>query len=237
MNYPKSLAIETSTVCNLKCIMCTHSAVNFGRPKIFLPNDIIDKLIPYIEHAESLQLHGIGEPLLSPSFWKVLSHVSKDCWATVNSNFVNVTTDQMENLATSNLKNISVSIDSPNRDTYYIIRGADLDKVIENIKKMISIIKKTESKLFVVLNMTIMKENIDQINETLDLCKKLECFRVDTWPMNNWDSIELDRDIRNFKFSYNDQKPASFKELYNSKIQESVDYSKLINMNFTYNFI
>lgn len=235
MNYPTELIIETSSLCDLKCVMCPQSDPDINRPKIFLPEEIIDKISSYITTAKYLQLHGIGEPLLSPSFWKVLTFLSKDSYASVNSNFLNVTEDKMYKLASSNLGLVNISLDSPDINTYYKIRGADLNKVINNIKKLVEIIKQVNSRLRVALNMTLMRENIEQINQTLDLCKELGCYELWIWPMNN--SCVLDKELYGWKFVYEYQSPYNFKELYNETIQKAIDHSKQIDMRFNYSFI
>lgn len=228
MIYPKSLLIETSSICDLKCVMCPHSLKEFGRPELFLSDFIIDKISNYVSNAELVQLHGIGEPLLSPSFWKVLKLVNKNCHTSVNSNFLNVPEYKMIDLVDSNLKHLSISIDSPDVSTYYKIRGGDLNKVIKNIKNLIKIIKEKKSLLLVTLNMTLMKENINQLEKALDLCNELECFGLDTWPMNNIDGKDYNGNQR-WNFNYNEQLPNQFKELYNEKIISAISYAKKIN--------
>jgi MoaA/NifB/PqqE/SkfB family radical SAM enzyme len=237
MNYPKEISIETSSVCDLRCVMCPQSAKVFGRPKIFLSDDVIDKMIPFIQNATHLQLHGIGEPLLSPSFWKILEIVTPECFTAVNTNLVNVSGNKLLKLVASNLTHISVSIDSPNVDTYYKIRGTDLNRVIKNIKRLMSIITASESKMFVTLNMTLMRENIEQINQALDLCSELGCYGVDTWPLNNSESEDLNRESYGWKFTYADQLPWKFKELYNEKLQLAVEYAKKLDKRFVHHFI
>lgn len=240
MNYPTSLIIETSTVCNMKCAMCTHSSPDFdsGRPKTFLPESLIDKMSTFIKSAKEVQLTGIGEPLISPSFWKILAMVQKDCYVHVNSNFLNISDYRINDLALSNLKCLTVSIDSPDVDTYYKIRGEDLNRVINNVKRLLLAIKETKSQLSVTLNMTLMKENINQITKALDLCNEIKCTGLATWPLNNNPVFnKLNKEIRGWNFIYENQLPWKFKELYNQKIQEAIEYAKKLNLVFTYYFI
>jgi MoaA/NifB/PqqE/SkfB family radical SAM enzyme len=237
MNYPEWLMIETTSVCNLKCVMCTHSSDNFGRPKTHLSEKYFDQLVKYVENAKSIQLHGIGEPTLSPIFWRFLNHLSDECWSSINTNLVNINDDQLYNLVTSKLRYITISIDSPVNDSYYKIRGADLNVVINNIKRLIDFKTKFNSNLAISLNMTIMKENVTQLKEAIDLCSNIGVPILDTWPLNNWTGEYLNRDIRGFEFVYEEQIPVTFKEMYNEKVSEALEYSKEKNVKFTYYLI
>lgn len=232
--YPKSLSIETTSICNLRCVMCPQSGKDFGRDKIHLPEKISDQLIEYIKNAESLQLHGIGEPTLSPLFWSLLKHLTKNCWSSVNTNLVNISTEKMYELVNSNLRLITISMDSPDTDTYSRIRGASLDLVIKNVKQLIQIKEECNSELVIGLNMTLMKENFLQLKQAIDLCYNINVLKLDTWPMNNWKGDFLNRNIRNWEFIYEDQSPFSFKDRYNIEIDKAIQYALTKNVKFNY---
>jgi MoaA/NifB/PqqE/SkfB family radical SAM enzyme len=235
--YPKSLNIETTSICNLKCVMCTQSAEDFGRSKIHLSENFLEQLKPYIINCDSIQLHGIGEPTLSPSFWKCLSFLSKKSWSSTNTNLVNVSDEKMIEMVNSNLKHLSVSIDSPNENTYYKIRGSNLKQVIKNIKKLIDYKEKYKSNLLIGLNMTLMRENILELKDAVDLCVDLNLNLLDTWPLNNWEGEKFNRQIRNWNFNYEDQLPWKFQELYNNEIDKILIYTSEKNIRFTYHKI
>lgn len=237
--FPKLLIIETASICNLKCVMCPQTAEDFGRPKIFLQDQYINSLIPYVKEARDIQLHGIGEPLISKGFWELLKHVHPDAWCAVNSNFHKITEDQMRILLKSNLKHLCISLDSPNPFTYYKIRGAKLAEVVGNIKKMVHIQKTEypESKLVIGVNMTLMEENYNQLLDMIDLTEEMGLNDFSTWPMNEWGDVDTgrhNRNIRGWNFDYNAQLPIHFKDQYNERINEAIDYSKEKNIKFEY---
>ena len=237
--FPKTLIIETASICNLKCVMCPQTAENFGRPKIFLQDDYINSLIPYVKEARDIQLHGIGEPLISQGFWELLKYVHPDAHCAVNSNFHKISESQMRILLESNLKHLCISLDSPNPFTYYKIRGAKLAEVVNNIKKIVEI-QKTEypdSVLKIGINMTLMEENYNQLLDMIDLGEEMNIKELATWPMNDWEDSETgihDRNIRGWNFNYDAQLPIHFKEQYNERIDEAEKYSKEKNIKFEY---
>lgn len=232
--YPKSLNIETTSICNLKCVMCTQSAEDFGRGKIHLSDNFFEQLKPYILNAEHIQLHGIGEPTLSPTFWKCLEILNKKTWSSTNTNLVNLSDEKMIKLVKSKLRHLSVSIDSPNEETYFKIRGANLNIVKENIKKLTFYKKEYNSDLLITLNMTLMRENFLELKDAIDLCVDLNLKILDTWPLNNWEGEQFNRQIRNWNFNYEDQLPFKFRELYNIELDKISIYANEKNIKFTF---
>lgn len=234
---PTNVIVETTSICNLTCVMCEHSHKNFAnRPKTHLPVNLREKLIPFIKAADHLQLHGIGEPLLSPVFWELLSHINPGVVsASINSNFHLVNFEKMVKLLKSNLSFINISLDSPDPDTYYKIRGGDLEQPVTNIKKFIELKKQMNSKLMVFINMTLMKINYKQMQQMIDLASSLGVDRVQVWPVNlvNPDDEFYNRKIRNWEYIYSEQSPHFFKDDFNREIKNAIDYANKKEMNFT----
>lgn len=228
------MSLETSSVCNLKCVMCPQSGnpKDLGRPRVFLSASMLEKIAPFLPHLKVIQLHGIGEPTLSPAFWKVLKTLSADCRVSVNTNFLDISDEQIAALVDSPMKIISISIDSPDKETYYRIRGADLSVVVGNAKKLVAKIKEMNSSLVVEFNMTLMKENILQINQALDLCVEVGLQGLETWPMNFGEGEHLNRNLRGWEFIYKDQLPSAFVELYNKQIKLAREHAEKIGTQF-----
>lgn len=237
MPPPTNLIVETTSVCNLACVMCEHSHKNFAnRPKMHLPGSIRDKLIPFVKVVDRIQLHGIGEPLLSPVFWELLPNIKPNITAaSINSNFHIIDTEKMHRLLQSNLTAINISLDSPDSETYYKIRGGDLQQPITNIKKFIQLREQTNSKLQVLINMTLMKINYKQIQQMIDLADKLRVDSVQVWPVNLVDPNNefFNRKIRSWEYIYSEQSPHFFKEQFNQEIKNAIDYANKKNMSFT----
>lgn len=230
--YPKHLTIETSAYCNLKCVMCDQSLNGEGIQKRIakLKKEHIDQIKDFMRHASKIQLHGIGEPFVSEIFWELLQYIPDNCMGEVNTNFTILDDDKINKILNSKLCRLLISLDSPRKETYYNIRGFDLDKVIYNIKKFIS---KKNRNIEIILNMTLMKENIDQITEMLDLCKYLNCDHVEIWPLNNYGkerNKEFFSKRGNWIFNYEEQGPWNFKYYYNKKIDEAEEYAKKNNL-------
>ena len=85
--------------------------------------------------------------------------------------------------------------------------------------------------------MTLMRENILELKDAIDLCVNLNLKTLDTWPMNNWEGEQFNRKIRNWSFNYEEQLPWKFKELYNNEIDKIIIYALGKNIKFTYHKI
>src|SRR5919106_4221332 len=54
-SLPVSVTVETTSICNLRCVMCPHAIGDVNRPK-HLPNRIMDRLILAMSRARDVQL-------------------------------------------------------------------------------------------------------------------------------------------------------------------------------------
>ncbi len=224
---PKTIEIETSSICNLRCVMCPQ-AIEGGVPRPnHLPESLSDKLIPlFNENTECISLHGIGEPFLSKSFWKILPHIPKECHhVQANTNLTVLTDKMLDTIISSNFTLLNVSLDGPDEELYQKIRGFDLSTVLSNISKLVTAREASDNRhLKIHANMTLMKCNIDMIIEFMDLIiGSLGCDAVQVWPMNNWgpENRKYNTKVRNFDFNYEDQGLWNYKDLYFKRIEEA----------------
>ncbi len=226
---PTLMTIESSSKCNLRCVMCPHSIGAVNRPR-FLDDDIAKKLEVVIRQSSALQLHGIGEPLLSPSFWKFLDLVAVETDASVNSNFVVLTDENISKLLSSNLKMINVSLDAARQETYLKIRGQPLDKTVENIRKLIAERNSRHQEYpHVRINMTLMRSNIEETLEFVELARSLGVDAIHFWHLNKWPEAEMQmyRTKRDgWEFDYKSEGLWNFPELSDNYLRQALDLAR-----------
>lgn len=63
--YPTKIQVEHSTICNAKCIMCTHYFTN-NYKRSFIDDKAIEGIIPILPYIDKILLHGVGEAFLHP---------------------------------------------------------------------------------------------------------------------------------------------------------------------------
>lgn len=190
---PQLLTIETSSRCNLRCVMCPHAINAVDRPK-HMDSQLLAGLERFIRQSGEVQLHGIGEPLASPAFWDSLDFIPEECESSINTNFTVLDDRRLEKLVTSQLKFINVSLDAARAETYQKIRGFSFEEVIENIRRFVTE-RKASGKKFPLLfmNMTLMRSNIEEVLEFINMAVDLGADGIYFWHLNRWPDHEMQR--------------------------------------------
>src|SRR5689334_8117960 len=82
---PQWFMIETTSHCNLKCVMCPHG--HDAMPsKSHLDTSKFSNSFDFLSVADRMQLFGTGEPLLSAAFWEILESTDHDTETEVSIN-------------------------------------------------------------------------------------------------------------------------------------------------------
>jgi len=197
---PVVFCIETTTACNMRCIMCPRTDKMkrpIGHMKPTLYQKIIDQIEPYtaLQHlkwrrfldlklfpshilsnidedffnyvvsAESLTLHGFGEPPLDPHIIDRINIATQNNIPTYFScNPINMTDKLFNELVDAGLNYLKYSIDGLDEKTIEKYRGKKIDmrQVEERIKKSIGCLKKHNAATILVLTMLEFGGNIKQ---------------------------------------------------------------------------
>jgi sulfatase maturation enzyme AslB (radical SAM superfamily) len=141
--FPLVLAVEPTSICNLKCTMCYQSDDSFRKDKSIMglmDFELFKKIID--EGAEagvcSLVLAARGEPLLHPKFVDMIKY-AKDkgiLEVKINTNATKLTAKKSAELLDSGLDILVFSVDSYVKDRYEKIRvNSDFDLVLANIRE------------------------------------------------------------------------------------------------------
>jgi uncharacterized Fe-S cluster-containing radical SAM superfamily enzyme len=190
---PLMLTLETSSRCNLRCVMCPHAIGAVDRPK-HLEESLVASLETFIRQSRKIQLHGIGEPLASPAFWSTLKSLPDDCESMINTNLTVLDDRRLRDLIGSSLKTVNVSLDAARPETYRKIRGHSFEAVVGNIRRFVEA-RQAGGKKFPLLfmNMTLMRSNIEEVLEFVDLAADLGARTVCLWHLNRWPDAEMQR--------------------------------------------
>lgn len=205
---PVDIIIVVSTICNLSCVMCPHGMKLVERPR-HMPIDILERAAPFIATASRLILSGLAEPLIAPAFWRVLELISQrdDMFVRVNSNGHLLTKERASRLLDSRLSEISFSIDAATSETYFKIRGADIDRTLAGICELLRMrTTRPDSKLEIFVNMTLMRENLHEAVSFVDLAKKLGADAVVFSQLFSFgDRLDWIVDRKSWRFVYSEQ--------------------------------
>lgn len=188
---PKMLTLESSSRCNLRCVMCPHAINAVDRPK-HMDSSLMPRLERFIRQSDSVQLHGIGEPLASPAFWDSLNYIPESCESSINTNLTVLDEKRLAKLVASQLKVINVSLDAARPETYKKIRGFSFEEVTGNIRRFVAA-RQAAGKAFphLYMNMTLMRSNIEEVLEFIELASSMGADRIYFWHLNRWPDKEM----------------------------------------------
>jgi len=134
-SMPIRLWIETSTMCNLECIMCPNKDLPDSKIAV-MDLDLFEKIIDEASSfVQDVYLHHRGEPLINPQLFSMIRYAEAAGIRTrFHSNGSMLTTGRAAKLLEAAPSMVSFSVDGFSKEPYEQIRqGAAFDKTIANI--------------------------------------------------------------------------------------------------------
>lgn len=184
---PYHIEIEPTNICNLHCPLCSTGIGAETRKKTKLNLENFKKIVDEIkDYALHLSLQNWGESTLVTELPDMIQYAAEaKIFTRLSSNFsVNFKEGFLKKLICSGLGRLVIDIDGTTQEVYEKYRiGGDLNLVIENTKKALSI--KKEKKLeypIIQARMLVMKHNEHQIEDFKTLARELE---VDEFELGN----------------------------------------------------
>ncbi|MBI2082668.1 MAG: radical SAM protein [Deltaproteobacteria bacterium] len=142
-SFPIVLAVEPTSICNLRCVMCFQADETFTRDKkqmglmdFNLYQRIIDEAAE--AHCASVVLASRGEPLLHPRFTEMVAYTKKKgiLDIKINTNATKLTAERARKLLEIEPNVLIFSVDSSHKEEFEAIRiGADFNQIVSNIRQ------------------------------------------------------------------------------------------------------
>lgn len=161
--YPKSVILETTNFCNLRCRMCHiwGEKVSRKRQTGFIREELwrkaIDEISAWKEQIH-LTLHGAGEVLLHKDFLKILTYATakKNLSVGFLSNGTLLSEEMSSAILDTDIAWIGFSVDGIEEEKYKKYRGADLRKVESAVEHLLALRKGNKPSVF--LNMVALPD-------------------------------------------------------------------------------
>ena len=136
---PRSIQIECTTRCNLKCTMCEISY--WTEPGGDLEIEKLQIMLDHLPRLRRVDLTGIGEALMNRGFFKALKLLkARGLYVTLNDNFTMMTEEAARRMIELGVDQVFLSLDGATKETYEQIRvGANFDKVVANARRLVEI--------------------------------------------------------------------------------------------------
>ncbi len=172
---PVAISAELTNNCNLKCPECSTGSGAMTRPKGFMSSFLFDKLISELEpYLYNINLYFQGEPMLHPGLFHFLARCTGlNTIISTNGHFISE--ENAEKLAVSGLREIIISLDGMDQQTYssYRVNG-DFEKVISGIRNISEAVRKNFSPLNIVIQFLVNRNNEHQISEVRKFAHKVK---------------------------------------------------------------
>lgn len=206
--FPKTLWIEATNICNLKCPMCPY--LSMTRPKGQMALADFQKLLTECGRypVKEINFQTFGEPLLHPQIFELIAFARRQSRAILimHTNCTLIDAAMADRLLASDLDIIVLSLDSPDKETYEKLRdGASYETVMANVRQLLARKKERGGKgprLF--QQMIVMDETRDKVRKFYDDWKER---------LNAGDAINLKQYINFAGQVESREKPPEFSQL------------------------
>jgi MoaA/NifB/PqqE/SkfB family radical SAM enzyme len=165
VNLPQFVQIEPVGQCNLKCRMCPV-VYRKERPPAFMSFEAYCRLLDGFVGVKELHLQGLGEPLLHPRFFDMVSYAAaRGIVVSTNTNLTALSPRRADECVKSGLQRIHVSLDAADARAYEYIRvGARFEKVLRNLGWLTEAKRRLGSVLpEIALVAVAMRRNLEQL--------------------------------------------------------------------------
>jgi putative metalloenzyme radical SAM/SPASM domain maturase len=171
--WPSKMFVETTTRCNLNCIMCVKGSWDRRMMEGDMADETFVALEPAFPHLDALILNGVGEPLLDLRLERFIRR-AKDLmpdgsWVGFQSNGMLLDERRAVSLVEAGLDRICLSADALNPDTFRKIRrGGEewgIERAFSALQEACMICNRPEVRIG--LEFVLMRDNTKELPDLL----------------------------------------------------------------------
>ncbi len=171
------LGMDASTRCNLDCVFCLRVFVEHP-PPIQVSRDQMKNLAEQaFDGCSGISMSLGAEPLMNTQFEEIVDLFGEYpyVFSTMTTNGIPLNERRVRMLVENGYKEICISIDGVNKETYESIRiGANFEKLIENIKRLQEIKHELGSPYpRLKFHFAMMKRNVEELPAYVDMAHDL----------------------------------------------------------------
>jgi len=179
-SYPEKLYVELTTLCNLGCAMCVKHSSGWSCADQHMDFQVYEALLPLFSHLSTLNLNGIGEPLLHPQLTEFIrlarENMADKAVVGFQSNGMLLTPRLADELMHNGLNRICFSVDAPEAEMLERFRaGAELNQVAAAFAMMRDAAARPDTLPLQLGAQTVVSaNNCDMLPEMVRWCAKRE---------------------------------------------------------------
>lgn len=171
-----NIIIETTNVCNARCIMCPH--IRMKRHQGIMTEEIFSTILKKIKKDNinplCFILNGFGEPLIDSSIVERVKKIKKRFPSSVVKFYTNfsLASDKISReLILSGLDEINISFNGFDKESYEKVMGLDYRTTKNNLIKLIKIKNKLHGATKIRISMTLVSINQKSFDKFLSFWK------------------------------------------------------------------
>lgn len=175
---PRKIGIYTSSRCNLSCHMCGYqSKESTGEYKsVRYPDMSFERfkhIMSFFPEACALTLTAEGEPFLNKDIFQMINYAKKDLklFVDMTSNGICLNNEMADQIISSKLDILNISLDGTCFEEYNSIRGGTEDQfktLVANVKNLCSKVKSLNSSLEINVTFITTIVNYKQLPKMID---------------------------------------------------------------------
>ncbi len=184
---PVILQIESTSICNLKCIMCPYPTM--GRKNEHMSMTVYERIIQEgAGFLEFVWLHHFGEPLINPDIYKMINMAEDAGIRTgMSTNATRLDERASAALLDSKLSMLYISLDGATKHTFEKIRvGAKFENVHANVTRFAEMKRARNSELLVRLQMIHMTSTQNEREQFDEEWRDAGFDAIDYKPFHYW---------------------------------------------------
>lgn len=173
LEYPSKLFVETTSRCNLNCVMCMKQNAGGGMKDGDLTAQTFQALEAALPNLESLVLNGVGEPLLNTRLEQFISRAkgAMPCgsWVGFQSNGLLLSHLRAVSLLNAGVDKICLSMDGVDSSTFSAIRAGSQLLDLENACNALLAAKVAchRPEMEIGVEFVVMRDNLAQLPAAL----------------------------------------------------------------------
>ena len=165
---PDYLQIETTSICNAKCIMCSHYFSENKNGK-FLSDETLGCMMDAIQLSRTISLNGMGEPFISPSLEDKIDLYARLGNKIVSNTNLSILNERLLSQINQHFEWLEVSCDGATKETYEAIRqGLSFDTFMANLM----LLKERCPNVRIHIATVVMRQNVHEMPQMVELASE-----------------------------------------------------------------
>lgn len=175
---PRYVQIEPVGQCNLRCQMCPIPFRTDGPPHgppAFMDFGVYTRIIDELPNLEQLHLQGLGEPMMHPRFFDMVSFAAdRGIQVSTNTNMTLLLNARRARLAVMcGLDCIHISVDGATAETYERIRKrAKFDRLLRNLQLLADARRESNGGPRLRLVSVVMRQNLHELPDLVRFARR-----------------------------------------------------------------